>query len=113
MCRTLATKVETHQLDSPIRVWPHHFDTGAYAPLGDTGISIGIGMAIPDTLSDEHYFYISGYKDGKTIFPSSRNDLSLGKWVSEGFTGAILSTKDIIESEAVQFFQEAIDQFKQ
>lgn len=109
---TIESIVETNHLDSPIRIWPHHFDTGAYAPVGDTGISIGIGMAIPDTLSDEHYFYISGYKDGKAIFPSSPSDLSLGKWVDQGFTGAILPATNLVESEAVQFFQETINQFK-
>ena len=70
-------------------------------------------MAIPDTLSDEHYFYISAYKNGSAILPSSQSDLSLGKWVNQGFTGAILSATNLVESESVQFFQEAIDQFKQ
>ncbi len=109
---TLESIVETNHLDSPIRIWPHHFDTGAYAPLGDTGISVGIGMAIPDTLSDVHYFYISGYKDGKAILPSSQSDLRLGKWMQEGFTGAILPVTNLVESEAIQFFQETIDQYK-
>lgn len=111
---TLERVIQTNALSSPIRIWPHHFDTGAYAQLDSTSdIYIGIGMAIPDTLSDAHYFYISAYKNGSAILPSPQSDLSLGKWVSQGFTGAILPVTNLVESESVQFFQEAIDQFKQ
>jgi len=110
---TLEHIVEANNLDSPVRIWPHHFDTGAYALLDTTsGISIGLGMAIPDTLSDEHYFYISGYKDGKAILPSSYSNLSFGKWSDQGFIGAILPVTNLVKSETTQFFQEAIDQFK-
>ncbi len=110
---TLERVIQTNALSSPIRIWPHHFDTGAYALLNDSSdIYIGMGMAIPDTLSDEHYFYISAYKNGSAILPSSQSDLSLGKWVDQGFTGAILPATNLVESETVKFFQETIHQFK-
>lgn len=111
---TLERVIEKNKLNTPVRIWPHHFDTGGYTALDETsGIAIGFGMAIPDSLSDTHYFYISGYKNGSAVFPNSANDLTLGKWVDQGFKGAIVSAADLIESESVQFFQEAIDQFKQ
>lgn len=110
---TLERIINKNALDSPIRIWPHHFDTGAYAALGDASdLFIGIGMAIPDTVSDEHYFYISVYKNGSAILPTSYDDLSIGQWIDQDFKGAILPATNLVESESVQFLQETIDQYK-
>jgi hypothetical protein len=110
---TLERIINKNALSSPIRIWPHHFDTGIYASLEEgSDIFIGIGMAIPDALSDEHYFYISGYKNGNAILPTSHKDLSIGQWIDQGFKGAILPATNLVESESVQFLQEAIDQYK-
>ncbi|MEO9503376.1 hypothetical protein [Nonlabens ulvanivorans] len=104
--------VEHYKLDTSIRVWPHHFDTGIYTGLNDSEITIGLGLAIPDTLSNDHYLYISGYKDGKLIETSSFNKLSKGEWKNDGFKGAILPVGDLKEEEWNIFFKEAIEQFK-
>lgn len=110
---TIEHSVASHHLDSPIRVWPHHFDTGAYASLDDDSrISVGMGLAIPDSISDTHYFYISGYTDEGAFMPPSMEELYQGKWVDQDFKGAILSATNLLESEAIQFFKEAIHQFK-
>jgi len=109
---TFETLTEKNNLDTEIRVWPHHYDTGGDAQLGDSGIAIGFGLATPDSVCNEHYFYIAGYKGENTINPEDFKKLSQGSWVSNGFTGAILPAASIIESEAIQFFQEVINTYK-
>ena len=104
--------LEENSIHTPIRVWPHHFDTGAYEQLPNSNISIGLGMAIPDVICDEHYLYISGYENGKNIETSNFQKLEIGEWRTDTFKGAIIPAKTLIESEAVNFFQEAINQFK-
>ena len=103
-----------YNMESSIRIWPHHFDTGALAYLPDyEQISIGLGLAIPDSLVDEHYFYISGYRNQESIDPSSFRSLAYGRWVSGGFIGGVLPAKNVDETTALQFFQEAIGLFVQ
>lgn len=110
---SLEKVLEDNALESTIRVWPHHFDTGAYSNLGDgSNISIGLGLAIPDSLIKEHYLYISGYENGNALDTSNFPSLSNGEWKKSGFKGAILPASTCVESEAVQFFQEAIDTYK-
>ncbi len=109
---TIAHVVASNHLVSAVRIWPHHFDTGAYASLDDdSGISVGIGLAIPDSISDTHYFYISGYNDEGAFTPPSSAELSRGKWLDQDFKGAILPTTHLLESEAIRFFKEAIQQY--
>ena len=110
---TLEKILEDNGLESLIRVWPHHFDTGAFSELNDgSGISIGFGLAPPDTLCNEHYLYISGYNGRSALDTSNFDGLSNGSWKNEGFKGAILPVSDLVESETVGFFQEAIDTYK-
>lgn len=105
--------ISSNQLEASIRIWPHHFDTGIYTALtGTSDITVGLGLAIPDTVSSEHYLYVSGYKNGSQIHTSTFSPISMGTWVSTTFQGAILQIEKCNESEAVQFYQEALDQFK-
>jgi hypothetical protein len=109
--RTLEETLSKTQLVSSIRVWPHHFDSGAYARLKE-GIAIGFGLAIPDEVCSEHYFYISGYKGRNAISANEFSSLSKGEWKNNGFTGAILPAETVGLSEAVLFFKEAIECYK-
>ena len=95
-----------------IRIWPHHFDTGIYSQLLNNDIYLGLGLAIPDSLSDYHYLYISGYKENSAINPSHFSPLENGEWKSDGFKGAILSALNVTEADAIDFFKEAINQYK-
>lgn len=105
---TLDAFLKAEKLQSDIRVWPHHFDTGAFVVLNDgSGKSIGMGMAIPDSLVNDHYFYISGYLGHDGLDTSSFNKLTSGEWKNEGFKGAILSVNNLTKKNAVQFLQEA------
>ncbi|WP_276166325.1 hypothetical protein [Zobellia alginiliquefaciens] len=95
-------------LESDVRIWPHHFDSGAYASLNDD-IAVGLGLAIPDAMVNEHYFYVSGYEKGKGIDTSNFKNLSLGEWKNEGFEGAVLIADHRNKKEVVKFFIEAIN----
>jgi hypothetical protein len=112
--RTLAQNVlevfvEEQQLKSEVRVWPHHFDTGAFAPLkNNTDVSISLGMAIPDTICDDHYFYIAGYKEGNALVTNKLPRLSVGKWMNEGFKGAILPVGNSNSITVHSFYKEAL-----
>jgi hypothetical protein len=97
------------KLKASIRIWPHHFDTGIYSVIPDSDITIGLGLAIPDSICNDHYLYITGYKKGDVMDTSGLDKLSIGEWKSEGVTGAVLNTKDIVESDGVDFFKEVIN----
>ena len=116
--RTLANSVlqqflSEEGMKSDIRVWPHHFDTGAFVVLEDgSGKSVGLGMAIPDSVVDDYYFYISGHKGHSSLKIDDFKHLTLGEWKSEGFTGAILPASNTTKEQALQFFQEAFSQYQ-
>ncbi len=101
--------LKKNKLKSEVKVWPHHFDTGAFAVLEtDTGLSIGIGLAIPDTLSEDFYYYASAYLGEGAIDISQFGNLSNGRWVNDGFIGAILPANDLSVNDGILFFDEIL-----
>lgn len=105
--------LKEHKLNSEIRIWPHHFDTGAYAIYDDmSNKAIGLGLAVPDTVCNEHYFYISGYHGHSIIDTTDMKALSLGSWVTSGFNGAILPAQGVAESAGLIFFSETFNHYK-
>lgn len=109
----LTTFLETENLKSDVRVWPHHFDTGAFAHLHDgSGKSIGLGLAIPDDMVDDFYFYISGYRGNTGLRTWAFPPLTYGKWHNNGFKGGVLSASEITEEIGLQFFREALGAYK-
>lgn len=109
----LQSFLEREKLPSDICIWPHHFDTGAFINLNDgSGKSIGLGLAIPDSLCDEHYFYISGYLGKDTIDVTHFNVLTNGAWDPKDLKGALLPASNRSIENAVQFFQEALRTYK-
>ena len=108
---TLEKVLQDHGLTSEVRVWPHHFDSGAYAQL-DKDFAIGFGLAVPDDMYNEHYFYISGYAGHNALSTEGFSALSRGEWKNEGFKGAILPATEVKALEAVLFFKEAIENYK-
>lgn len=98
-------------LGSTIRTWPHHFDSGAYASLNEN-IAVGFGLAIPDSVCAEHYFYISGYRGHDAVSTEGLSSLSKGEWKNGGFKGAILPVETVDKSESVLFFKEAIESYQ-
>lgn len=100
------------QLNSNPRVWPHHFDTGIYGKLSNTEIFVGLGLAIPDNVCKEHYFYTSGYKENTPIKTSNFQSLKIGAWKNEDFKGAVLPKSKAAVMDVIDFFKETIKQYK-
>ncbi|WP_350290561.1 hypothetical protein [uncultured Croceitalea sp.] len=110
---SLAAFLSNEKLKSDIRIWPHHLDTGAFVELNNgSGKSIGIGMAIPDSVSDNHYFYISGYKGHNALATNNFSKLTHGEWKNNGFKGAILPVLEVDENTVLAFFIEALALYK-
>ncbi|TAI46840.1 hypothetical protein [Flagellimonas allohymeniacidonis] len=115
--RSLAQKVliavlDKENLTSDVRIWPHHFDTGAFAPLKNGNTAVGFGLSIPDALVDDHYFYISGYQGHDSLDTSNFQTLTTGDWLNNGFKGAVLPANGVDKHTAVQFFSEAINSYR-
>lgn len=100
-----------NNLSSPIRVWPHHFDLGFYAPLDDTGnLFLSGGMAIADTMVDELYFYSAGWFNGVAINSRAFQRLEKGEWRND-WDGAVLRSGDSNEKDAIQFLNQTKNRF--
>lgn len=105
--------VKELNLDTDIRIWPHHFDTGGFVVLDAAkNISVGFGMAIPDSVVDDFYLYTSGYINHDGIDTASFEKLTSGTWRNEGFKGAVLPMKNTDEVRVIAFFKEAISAYK-
>ncbi|QNK77913.1 hypothetical protein H7F37_02135 [Winogradskyella sp. PAMC22761] len=103
---------EHYNLKASIRVWPHHFDSGIYSALPDSDVTVGLGLAIPDTVCDKYYLYSAGYKNGEKIATSAFPALALGTWKSGDFVGAVLNAEALTVQEGVAFFEATIKQLK-
>ena len=101
-----------NQLISDIRTWPHHFDTGIFFHLtANNEISIGMGLAIPDSVVDDHYFYASGYKGHDGLDTTGFAALAHGKWMQEGFKGAVLPASESDERTVIEFLNSAMEAY--
>ncbi|MDC6361275.1 MULTISPECIES: hypothetical protein [Flavobacteriaceae] len=111
--KVLTTFLKDENLESEVRVWPHHFDTGAFAHLHDgSGKSVGLGLAIPDSMENDFYFYISGYRGNTQLRTWAFKPLAQGTWKNNGFNGAILPASDITEATTSAFFRQALKAYK-
>lgn len=95
---------------SEIRVWPHHFDTGAFFKT-DSGIGIGFGMAIPDSMIDDYYLYTYGWKDAR-VEVDEMKPLVKGEWRTGKFKGATLAMTGEQQSDLEQFLVESIKTYQ-
>jgi len=94
-------------LETEIRIWPHHFDTGIYVEPNHK-MGIGFGLAMADTMIDEAYYYYSVYGlNGHKIDYSSVEPLSVGRWITnENWNGAVLPLSEIDSTNINLFLQE-------
>ena len=104
-------------IESEVNIWPHHFDTGTYYPLrtveGEVVASVGAGLAIADSMIAEPYFYIYGYKKNVDINYADVPELVVGKWLTDGWKGAVLPFSELSDIEASSqidaFFKRSYD----
>ncbi len=94
-----------------IRVWPHHFDLGLFAKVNEQ-LSVGVGLAIPDGMVNDHYYYVTGWDEGGSMSTEGFGGLDKGEWKSGNFNGAILSASGTEVSTIDHFLIESINHFK-
>jgi hypothetical protein len=100
----------TNELESPIRVWPHHFDLGIYTLISEN-LFMGAGLAIPDSIYADFYFYASGYLNGESMGRNGFVELNSGNWGQGDFNGAVLNNSGVKADQAFVFFNEAKNGF--
>jgi len=106
----------------PVRIWPHHFDTGSFFPLshnnkGELTQSIGIGWAMPDSMITEPYYYLSFWSEKPLANLTKLTRLDAGKWMLPDWNGAVLKHSEIFEEKSAEkqyklvesFFKSGID----
>ncbi len=91
----------------PVRIWPHHFDTGTFATLeknekGAASKTIGMGWAIPDGMVSDPYFYLSFWSENQLDIQNEPVKLPAGKWMIPDWSGAVLGTSEIIQLKTVE-----------
>ncbi len=100
-----------NNLNSEVRVWPHHFDVGFYTEINKSkNIFLGGGQAIPDAIVDDMYFYATGWENGDSIDTTGFQELKKGNWYPE-LNGAGIPSTGISKKDAVTFFNEALEKF--
>lgn len=82
-------------LESSIRIWPHHFDTGSYLEINNS-LGIGFGLAMKDSIINQAYFYISAYPQKGEIDYYKLSSTDPWEWViEEKWKGAVLSLEKL------------------
>jgi hypothetical protein len=76
---------------SAVRCWPHHFDLACLIQVS-TEQSIGVGFSPGDGSYQLPYFYVTPWPYPATSLPT----LEVGAWHTDGWTGAVLQTKELM-----------------
>lgn len=101
----LESIIKNHKDAAPVRVWPHHFDTGTFFPIshnisGEMTRSIGLGMAIPDTMVNEPYFYLSFWSADSTENINTVEAPEFGEWKTPDWKGAVLQLSKLLDKNS-------------
>ena len=102
----------------PIRIWPHHFDTGAFYVIsknkkGEATQTIGIGFAIPDSMIDEPYYYLSFWSAEPVKELDKLPGLDAGNWMMPNWNGAVLRHSEILKADSENGQYELVKSFYQ
>jgi hypothetical protein len=106
----LASFLNTNELTSEIRVWPHHFDLGIYTEIKPK-LFLGAGLAIPDSLENELYFYASGWNKGQSVETKNLPKLKIGAW-HQAWNGGTLKAANQTEESVEIFLNEVKSEFE-
>jgi hypothetical protein len=100
-------------LNTEIRIWPHHFDTGLYINV-NSKLGIGFGLAMEDQMAGAPYFYMAGYGLQNPLSYNQLPTLSSGRWeIGPHWNGAILPLTELEENplSGAEFIQESLNSF--
>jgi hypothetical protein len=105
-----------------VKIWPHHFDTGSFIPVsknekGELSQSIGFGWAMPDTMVDEPYYYLSFWSEKPMDNSDTLAALPAGQWKMPNWNGAVLKQSEIMQKKTAEeqfeivksYFEQGID----
>ncbi len=100
----------------PVRIWPHHFDTGSFVPVaynadGAVSKSIGLGWAIPDGMINEPYFYLSFWSESPLEDFNNLPDPETGEWIKTGWKGGVARHSDILKCSTSGLQLEFVESF--
>lgn len=110
--------VKDYDEAEPVKIWPHHFDTGSFIPVshnkqGELSQSIGIGWAMPDSMVNEPYYYLSFWSKTPLEGINKLKALEIGDWKMPDWNGAVLKLSVIMNSgEANEQFQAVMSFYK-
>jgi len=78
------------QVESEVRIWPEHFDTGIYFEyVGKLGL--GFGLAMEDQMVGAPYFYMAAYPKTGSLEFENLPESPVWKWeIGKHWKGAIL-----------------------
>ena len=108
--KALENVLKSKSQNTSIRIWPHHFDSGSFFMTNDE-IGIGLGMAIPDTMINDFYFYVSGYKGHEGIELSNQIEIKTGQYYKDGWKGIALAVSGATIDEATDFYRQSINHY--
>lgn len=97
-------------LKSELRVWPHHFDTGAYVTM-ENGLGLGFGMATADAVMTQEYMYAAGYSGHDGVVTADFSPLKRGEWKNGDFKGAVCEMRGLTVDDALSFLKESSTQY--
>ncbi|WP_224488822.1 hypothetical protein [Robertkochia flava] len=97
---------DTHPMEcSPVRIWPHHFDTGMLVyPDPDTkSKSFGLGYAPADRVSEVPYFYAYARSD-RNINYDGLPEMAPAQWHINNWKGALIPVDRALDLRTITRF---------
>ncbi|MBA7557237.1 hypothetical protein ES705_49981 [subsurface metagenome] len=97
--------VEEFEKAEPVRVWPHHFDTGSFIPIayngkGSVSKSVGLGWAIPDSMENEPYYYLNFWSENPADDVKDLPTPDAGDWIKSGWNGGVLKLSELLDKSS-------------
>lgn len=103
---------------SKVRIWPHHFDIGAFIPLAFSEQNtptkaISIGLAVADHRINEYYYYVSQWlAEGNVQYENLPPLDSGGDWIcQEDYNGAVLPISALLKTTNAEAQHQLLYQF--
>lgn len=93
---------------SPVRIWPHHFDTSFTVPVkwdekGQWVKTLTMGLAKPDEWIDYYYFYVNHWSADSSIDYNTITTLKgNGHWFTGDWIGAVLPLNELYQDSNTQ-----------